>query len=150
MREAFEEENGLHGFEAPRPGDSRTLGSLLVELTRELNDLFLTEVELTRTEVSAKIEQAAMGMVILLLGGLISVAGLMALVAAAVIAVNNYLVHEWALSALIVGVAVMAIGAAIAMAGKSRMEARHLVPERAARNVKRDVRFLKQEIERRV
>jgi hypothetical protein len=152
--QAFEDENSERAFDSPSrlrsASDTRTLGSLFVELTRELNDLFLTEVELTRTEVTQKIEQAATGIVILLVGGMISVAGLMALVAAAVVAVNNYLVHEWALSALIVGVAVMAIGGAIAMVGKSRMEARDLVPERAARNVKRDVRFLKEELQRRV
>jgi hypothetical protein len=145
---ALTPENGT--FEGSTTHDQRSLGRLLVELTRELNDLFLTEVELTRTEVSQKIEQAATGMATLLLGGLTAVGGLMALVAAAVIAVNEYLIHEWALSALIVGVVVMALGGAIAMVGKQRMEARKLVPLRAARNVKEDVEFLKEEVQRRV
>ena len=130
--------------------DPRSLGRLIVELTRELNELFLTEVELTRTEVSQKIEQAAGGLATLLLGGLTAVGGLMALVAAAVIAVHDFVIHEWALSALIVGIAVMALGGFIAMVGKNRMEARKLMPERVARNVKEDVQFLKDGIARTV
>jgi hypothetical protein len=39
------------------------------------------------------------------------------------------------------------IGGAIAVVGKSRMMPAKLVPERAARNVKRDARFLKEELE---
>jgi len=74
----------------------------------------------------------------------------MTLVAAAVIAVNDFLIHQWALSALLVGGAVLAVGIACVMAGKSRMEARKLLPERAARNMREDARFLKEEIERRV
>jgi hypothetical protein len=74
----------------------------------------------------------------------------MTLVAAAVIAVNDFWIHQWALSALIVGIAVLAIGIACVMAGKNRIEARNLLPERAARNVRKDARFLKEEIERRV
>ena len=128
----------------------RPLGSLLVELLRELKDLFLTEVELTRTEVSSKIEQAASGLGALMLGATVAMAGLMTLVAAAVIAVNDFLIHQWALSALLVGGAVLAVGIACVMAGKSRMEARKLLPERAARNMREDARFLKEEIERRV
>jgi len=149
-----QEDNGQYGIEAPdvdvRGPHMRPLGSLLVELLRELKDLFLTEVELTRTEVSSKIEQAATGLGTFLLGGAVVAAGLMALVAAAVIAVNDFWIHQWALSALIVGIAVLAIGIACVMAGKNRIEARNLLPERAARNVRKDARFLKEEIERRV
>jgi hypothetical protein len=61
-----QEDNGQYEIEAPdvdvRGPHMRPLGSLLVELLRELKDLFLTEVELTRTEVSSKIEQAATGL----------------------------------------------------------------------------------------
>ena len=152
--ELSRQDNGREDFETPevdlRGPHTRPLGSLLAELFRELRDLFLTEVELTRTEVSSKIEQAAMGLGTLLLGGAVAAAGLMTLVAAAVIAVNDFWIHQWALSALIVGTAVIAIGIACVVAGKKRIEARKLVPERAARNVREDARFLKEEIERRV
>jgi hypothetical protein len=129
---------------------TRSLGSLLVELTRELNDLFRTEVELTRTEVSSKIEQAATGIMTLIVGGLIAVAGLMALVAAAVIAINEFFLHEWALSALVVGTGVTVVGVIAMVIGKNRVEKHKLVPARTARNVREDVRFLKEEYQRRV
>jgi hypothetical protein len=147
------QDNGMHELEPPDVelrGQMRPLGSLLVELLRELKDLFLTEVELTRTEVSQKIEQAATGLGALVIGASVAVAGMMTLVAAAVIAVNDYLLHNWALSALIVGVAVLMVGVGCVMAGKNRIEAPKLLPERAARNVREDARFLKEEIERRV
>ena len=148
------QDNGMHDVE-PAEVDLRgqqtlPLGSLLVELLRELKDLFLTEVELTRTEVSQNIEQAATGLGALVLGASVAVAGMMTLVAAAVIAVNDYLIHNLALSALIVGITVLAIGIACVMMGKNRIEVRDLLPERAARNVREDARFLKEEIERRV
>ena len=146
--------NGPNDIDAPavdlRGPHVRPLGTLLAELFRELRDLFLTEVELTRTEVSTKVEQAAMGLGGLLLGATVAGAGLMTLVAAAVIAVNDFWIHQWALSALIVGTVVIAIGIASVMAGKKAIEAHKLLPERAARNVREDARFLKEEIERRV
>ena len=147
-------DNGMHDLEpaevelrGPQP---RPLGSLLVELLRELKDLFLTEVELTRTEVSQKIEQVATGLGALIIGATVAVAGMLTLIAAAVIAVNEYFIHNWTLSATIVGAAVLVIGIACVMAGKNRIEAKNLLPERAARNVREDARFLKEEIERRV
>jgi hypothetical protein len=148
MQTERREHNG-HGatIDAADSSAERSLGSLLVELTRELNDLFLTEVELIRTEVSAKIEQAATGLLAVLAGGLIALAGMLALVAAAVIALNDFYVHEWWLSTFIVGVSVTGLGVVLVLIGKSRAHPRELVPERVVRNVEADTRVLKQERE---
>jgi hypothetical protein len=126
----------------------RSLGSLIVELTRELKELFVTEVELARTEVSTKIERAATGVGALVAGGAIALSGLMALVAAAIIGLDAAINELW-LSALIVGVVVLAIGAALAMAGKNQMTAEKLAPKKTAENIREDARFLKQEVQQR-
>jgi len=130
--------------------DSRSVGTLVVELTRELKDLFMTEVELARTELSTKMERLAMGVGSVLLGGAIALAGLLALVASAIVALHKYAIEELWISAAIVGVAVMLLGVVLFIVGKKQLEPESLAPRRTAENVREDARLFKQEAERRI
>ena len=129
--------------------DQRSIGSLFVELTRELKDLFMTEVELARSELSSKIEHLTTGVGSLVVGGAVALVGTMALVAAAIIALHRYAIQELWVAASIVGVAVTLIGLALIAIGRSRIDPEKLAPTRVAENLREDARFLQQEIEER-
>ena len=129
--------------------DGRSVGSLFVDLTRELKDLFTTEVELARAELSSKIEHLTTGLGSLVVGGAVALVGAMTLVAAAIIALHRYAIEELWVAASVVGVAVTLIGLGLIATGKSRMDPEKLVPKRVAENLREDARFFQQEIEER-
>jgi len=132
-----------------RTDHHRTLGSLIVELTRELRDLVTAEFALARSEISGKLDQATAGLGSLVVGAAFALSGLLALVACAILAINLAL-QAWWLSSLIVGVSLLILGAIFAGVGKSKINARKLAPARSAENVHEDVQFLKEEFQRRI
>jgi xanthine/uracil permease len=70
-------------------------------------------------------------------------AGFLALVAALIIAIANAL--AWWLSALIVGVVVLACGGALIYYGFSMLRRGALMPERTVETLRDDARWLKEE-----
>jgi hypothetical protein len=95
--------------------DDRSLGDLLAELSRETAQLVRKEVELATTEMTAKAKKAGAGAGIAAAGGALMHAGLLVLLAAAVIGLAQIGVDAW-LSAIVV--AVVTIGAGYLLVNK--------------------------------
>ena len=115
--------------------DDRSLGELFAELSRETGVLVRKEVELATTEMSAKLKSAGGHAGIIAAGGALAHAGLLVLLAAIVLGLAELGVPFW-LSALIVAIAVMAGGYALATQGMSRMRAINFAPRQTIDTLK--------------
>ena len=87
--------------------DTRSLAELFSDLAQELRRLVQSEIRLAKTEMSGKVAAAAKSVGVIAVGGLIAYAGVLALVAALVLALNALGVPAWA--AALIG-AVLVIG----------------------------------------
>lgn len=121
-----------------------SLGQLLNELTGDMSTLVRQELELAKAETMQKVSQATRSIIMMVAGGLLAYAGLIAIVIAAAIALGS-LMPYW-LSSLIVGLVVVAIGAMLIMSGRSSLANLSLVPENTVETLKQDARWAKEQI----
>ena len=115
--------------------DDRSLGDLFAELSRETSVLVRKEVELATTEMSAKLKHAGTQSGIVAAGGALVHAGLLVLLAALVILLAQLGVTPW-LSALIVAIAVMAIGYFMATGALARLRNTSYTPTQTMDSLK--------------
>jgi uncharacterized membrane protein YqjE len=123
-------------FTTARTGDSRSVPELLADLARSVPNLVRQEVQLLRSEMSDKITQVEIGLGSIVAGALLLFAALLILLQAIVIALTEFVGPGWA--ALIVGVAVAAIGAVLLKKGADQMKVSNLMPERTTNQLKQD------------
>jgi uncharacterized membrane protein YqjE len=124
------------------PKEERTISQLFTELTKESSDLVRQEVHLAKAEMSEKVSQAGSAVAMLAAGALVAFAGLLALIAMLIIALNGVM-QTW-LAALIVGSLVVIIGAALVQKGRNELKAKNLVPRRTAASLRRDGQLVKE------
>lgn len=117
------------------PADDRSLGDLFAELSRETGLLIRKEVELATTEMSAKLKTASAQAGTVAAGGALAHAGLLVLLAAIVLGLAELGVPAW-LSALIVAVAVIAVGYVMANRGIASMRATSFAPRQTMDSLK--------------
>ena len=113
-------------YEIPQR-DERSLGELFSDLTREITTLVRQEAQLAKTEISQKAARVGRDAGMIFAGGLILYAGLLALVAAAVIGLAHLGLH-WGWSAFLVGVVVTGVGAFLAYTGLQALKREDLAP----------------------
>ena len=131
----------------PAPGEApahRSVAALLSDLAGETSLLVRQEIALLKAELNAKLARAGLGAGAIAAGGLIAFSGWLALVAAAIIGLS-YVLAPW-LSALIIGVFVIAIGAALVLFGKSRLNAEALVPRRTLNSLREDEAWIRDQV----
>src|SRR5690606_12682033 len=109
-------------------------------------NLFQKEMQLARTEVSEKMNQAFAGFVMVLIGAVLLMPAIVVLLQAAVAALvsEGGLAAHWA--ALIVGGAALVVGIIIALIGMSRLKARNLTPTRTMTPLQRDAAVAKEQV----
>ena len=122
------------------PSDA-SLGELLTQLSTQTSRLVRDEIRLAQKEFQESARHAGMGAGLISVAGLLAVLGLLALLAAAVAGLALAL-PVWA-SALIVGVALLAIAGVAALISRGQLEkVTPAAPETVA-SVKKDVDELK-------
>jgi hypothetical protein len=128
--------------------DDRSFGQLLTDLSNDTTTLVRSEIELAKTEISEKVTQVGLAVAALAAGGLVLFAGFLVLLDSAVYGLSKVLEpYGWpALAALIVAVATMIVGAIILMIGKSSLKAENLAPRRTAESLRRDRKFVKEQV----
>ena len=126
-----------------REHDRRGLGGLLLELTKETSALVRAEVTLARLELEGKLHQMQHGVSGLAAGGLVLFAGVLALVACAILALSR--IWSPTLAALAVGLVMVAIGAGLLLYGRSRVKARSLAPQRTMAALRSTKQFAKEQ-----
>jgi hypothetical protein len=122
----------------------RPIGEVAAALTRDLSLLVRQEFDLAKAEMRQKGKVALPGI------GMIGAAGAVALLAggaltAFLVLVLSLFLDEW-LAALITGVALAGLAAALALAGKERVEEMGTpLPEQTIETIKEDAAWMKEQ-----
>lgn len=116
--------------------ETQSAFGLLRRLTDELATLLRQELALATAEVSRSMRLMLTGAAAIAAGGTVLFAGLLALLAAAVLGLATVL-QPW-LAALVIGAAVTIIGIVLVLAGVRSMDPSALKPSRTAESLRRD------------
>ena len=120
--------------------DNRSLGDLLAELSRETGQLVRKEIELAKTEMTAKARKAGAQVGMTAAGGALIHAGVLVLLAMLVIALSDMGLAPW-LAALIVGVLTIGIGYLLVNRGLAGLRGASMVPQQTIETLKEDARW---------
>jgi len=121
-----------------------TLGDLFSSLTEDLSTLVRQEIDLARTETLEKVTTATRSIVMMVAGGLVAYAGLIALIMAVIFLLNGVM-SLW-LSALIVGIVVIVVGVILLMSGRGALARMSVVPEKTVESMKENTEWAKEQV----
>jgi xanthine/uracil permease len=125
--------------------DERSLGDLFSDLSRETTTLVRQEVQLAKAELTQSATEAARGIGMLVAGGAVAYAGLLFLLLAIVYGLIEAGWDAW-LSALVVGLVVVAIGAVLVLRARESLKPANLAPRRTVETLKEDQEWAKEQI----
>jgi xanthine/uracil permease len=125
--------------------DERSLGDLFSDLSRETTTLVRQEVHLAKAELTQSATEAARGIGMLVAGGAVAYAGLFFILLAIVFGLIEAGWDAW-LSALVVGVVVVAIGAVLVLRARESLKPANLAPRRTVETLKEDQEWAKERI----
>ena len=138
-----------HTTETGQPSGTleRSVGELVKQMSEQVSTLVRDELKLAELEMTRKGKQAGIGVGMFGGSGVIALYGVGCLIACAILGISRVLA-PW-LSALIVGVALLAVASIAALAGKRRLQrATPPVPQEAVHSVKTDVEEIKERARR--
>ncbi len=121
-----------------------TLGDLFTSLTSDLTTLVRKEIELARTETMEKVTGVTRNVVMIVAGGLVAYAGLIALIMAIIFLLNRAM-SLW-VSALIVAIVVIVVGVILLMIGKNSLTNMTVVPEKTVESMKENTEWAKEQV----
>ena len=124
-------------------GNDRSLGELFSDLAGQTGALVRGELAIAKAELTQTAKQVGKDVGILIVGGVLAYAGLLALLAAAVLALATA-VPAW-LAALIVGLVVIVVGAAMISRGRAALAGTSLAPRQTMATLAADVDVVKGE-----
>lgn len=127
-----------------RQRDDRSLGELFSELSNETTTLVREEINLAKAELTEKATEVGKDVGFLAVGGAVLYAGLLAFIAACIIALN-LIVHLWWLSAAIIAIVVVGIGYFLVRRGLDALRQTSLAPTRTIDTLKGDAAMLKEQ-----
>lgn len=122
--------------------DTRSIGELFSELTREVTTLLRKEFELARLELSTTASRVASRLGVIVLGAVLACAGLFTIVAALVLVAVELGMPAWA-AALVVGVVVLGAGGVMAQQALSALRREDLAPRETVRSLKENAEWAK-------
>ena len=125
--------------------DERSLGDLFSDLSRETTTLVRQEVQLAKTELTQSASEAARGIGMLVAGGAVAYAGMLFLLLAIVFGLIEAGWDAW-LSALVVGLVVVAIGAVLVLRARESLKPANLAPQKTVETLKEDAEWAKEQI----
>jgi hypothetical protein len=123
---------------------SAGIGEILGSLFNDVQDLLRGEIKLARIEFDQKLRHFIMAAVWLVGGALVAFAGLVVILQG-VAAALALVVPVWVAS-LIVGIAIVAVGAILARSGLGMLSLKALTPDRTVASLQKDVRVVKEHI----
>jgi hypothetical protein len=125
--------------------DDRSLGELFAELASEIGTLVRQELRQAGMEMGQRATDAGKHVGALLAGAVVVHAGLLALVAAAIIGLAD-LGLSWWLAALIVGLVLAVVGYALVRSARSAIQRADILPRRTMDNLREDQEWVKDQI----
>jgi Putative Actinobacterial Holin-X, holin superfamily III len=128
---------------APAETEERSVSELMQRLTEQTTRLAQKEIELAKAEMTVKGKRLGIGAGAFSAAGLIALSALGAATAAAILGLATAL-ESW-LAALIVAVVYLMLAGALALVGRSEVQAATPpVPEQTAESIKEDVESTKE------
>ena len=122
------------------PGDDRSLGELMAELSRDTGILVRKEFELATTEMTVKVRDASVQVALTACGGALIHAGLLVVLAALVAVFVEVGLQLW-LAALIVAAVTMAVGYLLVNRGMTGLRRTHFAPRQTIESLKETARW---------
>ena len=123
--------------------DDRSLGELFGDLSRQTTTLIRQEVELAKTELSAKASRVGKDIGFLAIGGAVAYAAFLALLAAVIIFLADVVGLDWWLSALLVAIVVGVAGFLLIQKGRQDLARADMTPRRTIESLKEDAEWAK-------
>lgn len=123
--------------------DDRSLGELFGDLSRQLSTLIRQEIDLARTEMTGRLSAVGRDAAVMSAGVGLLYAGLLVLLAAAVLLLGDLGVTPW-IAALIVALVVGAIGGLLVVTARQAMATREVAPRRTLETLKDDADWAKE------
>jgi Protein of unknown function (DUF1469). len=124
--------------------EERSLGDLFSELANETSTLVRQEVTLAQTELTQKAVRVGRNIGYLAVGGAVAYAALLAIMAAVVIVLSNF-IPAWA-AALIVGVVVGIVAYLMISSAMTALRKADLTPRETVESIKEDAQWLKRQV----
>jgi Flp pilus assembly protein TadB len=129
------------------PSGERSTAELVKQLSEQASTLVRDELKLAQLELARKGKKAGAGAGLLGGSGMVALYGIGCMIACAIAALSLVLT-VW-LSALIIGAALLAVAAILAMAGRGRLrKATPPMPQEAAEGLKTDVEVVRERARR--
>lgn len=128
----------------PELKEERSLGELFTQLLQETSTLMRQEVQLARVEMSQKASDMVKDATLLIIGGAVAYAGLLAIVFALIAGLSLFMA-AW-LAALLVGVVIAAIGYLMIQKGMHDLKHVNPAPEKTIESIKEDTRWVQQQM----
>jgi VIT1/CCC1 family predicted Fe2+/Mn2+ transporter len=125
--------------------DDRSLGELFGDLSRQLSTLIRQEIDLARTEMTGRVSAVGRDAAVLAAGIGLLYAGLLVLLAAAVLLLSDIGVTPW-LAAVVVALIVGVIGGLMVVSARQAMATREIAPRRTLETLKDDADWAKERI----
>jgi len=122
----------------------KSLGELFSELANETSTLVRQEVALAQTELTQKATRVGKNVGFLVVGGAVGYAALLAVIAAVIIGLANF-IPAWA-SALIVGVVVGIVAYLLISSALAALKKTDLTPRETVETLKEDAQWLKNQV----
>jgi hypothetical protein len=123
--------------------DERSLGELFGDLTASISTLIRKEIELARTEMTAKATTLSRDAGLIGAGGALLYAAVLGLLVTAALVLIEFGVPAW-LAALMVTIVVATIGALLVATGQANVKKADLAPRRTIETVKDDAEWAKE------
>jgi len=124
--------------------DNLSLGELFGELVTEMTTLIRQEMRLAQIELSDKASRVGKNVGFLAAGGAVAYAGFLAIIAAVILFLGDYM-PMW-VSALIVGLVVAGIGYMLVQKGLTALKNTDLAPRQTIQSLQEDGAWAKEQV----
>ena len=123
----------------------RSVFDIASDLLSQFPVLIRQEIQLARAELSEKINRISSGLIVLVLGAVVSIPALVILLQAAVYGLESAGLTDWA-AALIAGGAALVFALIAFAIGIGMVRATKLMPERTIRQIQQDATIAKRQM----
>jgi hypothetical protein len=124
--------------------DDDSVPGLVKKLAYDLSRLFNQELALAKAEIKSNMKDVGTGVSSIATGGAVLYAGLLFLLGSVMLLLTNWM--DLTAAAFVVGAVVTIIGAILLSAGKKKMSADSLTPDRTINSVKKDADLARRKI----
>jgi hypothetical protein len=125
--------------------DDRSLGQLFGDLSRQLGTLIQKEIQLAKTEVTARVTTVGRDAAMIGAGGALGYAALLLALMALAFLLSELIASVW-LSFLVVALVVGVVAAVLIQRGRSELQRTDLAPRQTIETIKEDAEWAKQQV----